>query len=143
MSEPESVETRVLEAINQAAATAQAPVAKAVKDAFKAKWYSVVAVAGLVLSLLATVGVAKALHDSRHASVVYRDEACQRGNAYRAADLVKWKGLLALATKADPKDPPKLPSVIKRDAARLQVFLAFLESADLPVDCAALARKPN
>lgn len=139
----QSIETTVLEAIDQAAESARAPVRKASRDAWTAKWLAVVAVLGLVFSLLALGGVAKTLHDSRQASVVYRNDACLRGNTYRADDLAKWLGLLALAVAPDPSAPPKRAAVVKRDAARLVSFRELLLKADAPIDCVALSKKPN
>lgn len=138
-----SIESTVLAAIDAAVVAQEGPVSKAVADSFKAKWYAIVAVIGLILSLLALIGVAKILDDSRIASAEYREDSCARENQFRADDYRKWQFFLALATEDDPSRPPLTAAQKARQADQVARLTKFLKAADAPLDCAALARELN
>lgn len=136
-SDEEGIEFTILRAMDDAAIKSEKPVRKAVHDAQLAKYIAIISIAGLVLSLLALIGVAKALHDSKKVETEFRNGICARGNDFRAEDLKRWNFFIDLITERDEALAPRPKAQKKREEVKIATFRKFLLEMDAPVDCAA------
>lgn len=138
-----SIESTVLAAIDEVVKAQTEPLNKAISDSFKAKWYSIISVFGLVLALISIAGTAKALQDSRKASSNYRNDNCIRENKFRMNDTAKWEVFIEIFSRKDTTRPPLTPLQVERQKVLVVEFTKFLQTANAPIDCVQLSKSPN